>query len=223
MLPVYCLVAAKILLPLEGSKAICMKRHTLLLLCIIITCSAIAQLNISIGVKGGLNFANVADASDINNSSKTGYMLGGYIGPKKRNGFGFRSEIILSRQGYNYKTNTNTGNVNLDYLLLPQLFTLNFTKLVQLHAGGQVAILLNSNVDSTGGNNNGSLLEYFNRFDYGIVGGAEISPLLGFFIGARLNISLSAANKNASANWPDFIPKVDAKNNVVQVYTGWRF
>ena len=200
-----------------------MKRYTLLLLYIVISASAIAQLNISIGIKGGLNFANIADASDINNSSKTGYMLGGYIGPKKRTGFGFRSEIILSRQGYNYKTNTNTGNVNLDYLLLPQLFTLNFTKLVQLHAGGQVAILLNANVDSTGGNNNGSLLEYFNRFDYGIVGGAEISPLLGFFIGARLNISLSAANKNASANWPDFIPKVDTKNNVVQVYTGWRF
>lgn len=190
---------------------------------IVISCSAIAQLNISIGVKGGLNFANIADASDINNSSKTGYMLGGYIGPKKRNGFGFRSEIILSRQGYNYKTNTNTGNVNLDYLLLPQLFTLNFTKLVQLHAGGQAAILLNANVDSTGSSSNGSLLEYFNLFDYGIVGGAEISPLLGFFIGARLNISLSAANKNASANWPSFIPKVDARNNVVQVYAGWRF
>ncbi len=200
-----------------------MKRHTLLMLGIVLSCSGIAQLNISIGVKGGLNFANIADASDINNSSKTGYMLGGYIGPKKRNGIGFRSEIILSRQGYNYKTNTNTGNVNLDYLLLPQLFTLNFTKLVQLHAGGQVAVLLNANVDSTGGNSNSNLLDYFNRFDYGIVGGAEISPLFGFFIGARLNISLSAANKNASANWPNFIPKVDARNNVVQLYAGWRF
>jgi hypothetical protein len=222
-LPVFYLAAEKFNLTLDGTKAICMKRHTLLLLCISITYSAIAQLNISIGVKGGLNFANIADASDINSSSKTGYMLGGYIGPKKRNGFGFRSEFILSRQGYNYKTNTNTGNVSLDYLLLPQLFTLNFTKLVQLHAGGQAAILLNADVDSTGGNSNGSLLEYFNRFDYGIVGGAEISPLLGFFVGARLNISLSAANKNASANWPNFIPKVDARNNVVQLYAGWRF
>lgn len=200
-----------------------MKRYTLLLLYSIISASAIAQLNISIGIKGGLNFANIADASDINNSSKTGYMVGGYIAPKKRNGYGFRSEIILSRQGYNYKTNTNTGNVNLDYLLLPQLFTLNFTKMVQLHAGGQAAILLNANVDSTGGNNNGSLLKYFNRFDYGIVGGVELSPFSGFFLGGRLNISLSAANKNATANWPNFISKVDAKNNVLQVYAGWRF
>gem|GEM_PF-3988148 len=38
---------------------------------------------LTVGVKGGLNFANIADASDINNSSKTCYMLGGYIGPKK--------------------------------------------------------------------------------------------------------------------------------------------
>ncbi len=180
-----------------------------------------AQLNI--GIKAGLNFANITNASGVKADSRTGYMIGGFISPKAKL-LGFRSEIILSRQGYDYKSSTNTGNVNLDYLLLPQLITLNFGKKIQLHAGGQVAFLLNANVDSTG-SGSGSLFDYFNRFDYGLVGGAEIHPLLGFFIGGRINTSFNNVNKEAplGGNWPNFIPRIDAKNNVVQLYAGWRF
>ncbi len=178
---------------------------------------------ISIGVKAGLNFANVTNTSGFNNSSRTGYMIGGYIATKQKKIFGFRSEIILSRQGYDYKTNTNTGKVNLDYLLLPQILVIKFPKLVQVHAGGQAAFLLNATVDSSG-NNGGSLFDYFNRFDYGLAGGVEIFPFHGLFIGARINVSLQNANKEAplGGNWPNFVPRLDVKNNVVQLYAGWR-
>ena len=185
---------------------------------------SIAFAQIHIGLKAGLNFANVTSTAGFTNSSRTGYMIGGYISPKAKKLLGFRSELILSRQGYDYKTNTNTGSVNLDYLLLPQLITLNITKKFQFHAGGQAAILLNANVDSTG-SGSGSLFSYFNRFDYGLAGGAEVSPILGLFIGGRINISLNKANKDVptGGGWPNFIPRLDAKNNVVQLYAGWRF
>lgn len=182
---------------------------------------AMINAQLSIAVKAGLNFANVTNASEVKASNRTGYLIGGYIAPKAKKLLGFRSEIILSRQGYDYKTNTNTGKVNLDYLLLPQLITLNFTKKVQLHVGGQAAFLLNAKVDSSNGNTGGSLFSYFNRFDYGLVAGGEISPLFGFFIGARINVGLN--NVSSEGNRPNFIPGVDAKNNVVQVYAGWRF
>ncbi len=184
-----------------------------------------AQL--SIGVKGGLNFANITDAPGFKNSNRTSYMIGGFIAPKPKKLLGFRSEIILSRQGYDYKTNTNSGNVNLDYLLLPQLITLNFTKKLEIHAGGQAAFLLNAKVDSSGGtgNGNGSLFDYFNRFDYGLAGGVQVSPILGLFVGARINISLNNLNKEQpiGGSNPNFVPKEFVKNNVVQVYAGWRF
>ena len=185
----------------------------------------VINAQLKIGVKAGLNFANITNASAIKAESRTGYMIGGYIAPKAKKLFGFRSEIILSRQGYDYKTSI-TGKVNLDYLLLPQLITLNFGKKIQLHAGGQLAFLLNATVDSSGaGSGSGSLFNYFNRFDYGLVAGAEIHPFLGFFIGGRINTSFNNVNKEAplGGNWPNFIPRIDAKNNVVQLYTGWRF
>lgn len=183
-------------------------------------CSA----QISIGVKAGLNFANVTNTAGFNNSNRTGYLVGGYIAPKQKKLFGFRSEIILSRQGYDFKSNSSTGNVNLDYLLLPQLLIIKFPKLLQLHAGGQAAFLLNAAVDSTNGTNSGSLFDYFNRFDYGLAGGVEIFPFKGFFIGGRINISLQSANKEPplGGNWPNYVPRLDAKNNVVQLYAGWR-
>jgi Outer membrane protein beta-barrel domain len=200
-----------------------MKNNTLLIiLLLIINSSAFTQF----GIKGGYNYVNVTGPGSVNADSRSGYMIGAFFGPKAKKLFSFRSELMLSRQGYDYKTATNTGNVNLDYLLLPQLFTLNFTKRFEVHAGGQIAFLLNAKVDSTGGgNSNGSLFNYFNRFDYGLVGGAQVSPFSGLFIGARINVSLHNTNKDQpiGGTTPNFIPKVDLHSNVVQLYAGWRF
>jgi hypothetical protein len=195
-----------------------MKKLVLLFLCY---CPLVSTAQLKIGIKGGLNFANVSNSAGISADNRTGYMLGGYISPKPKKLFGFRSEIILSRQGYDYKTNTNTGTVNLDYILLPQLITLNFTKKLQLHAGTQLGFLLNATVDSTG-DNTGSLVDYFKKFTYGVVGGVEVSPLFGFFIGGRVNVSLNNINKGSGTGSPNYIPKLDVRNNVVQVYLGWR-
>lgn len=178
------------------------------------------------GVKAGVNFANVTKTSSISTNSLTGYFIGGYVAPKQKKLVGYRSELMLSRQGYDYKTNTNTGNVNLDYLLLPQLVVFKFSKKFQVQLGGQLAFLLNAQVDSTGGNSgNGSLFDYFKRFDYGAVGGFEVSPFSGFFIGSRMNISLHNLRKELplGGNNPNFVPKDLIRNNVLQVYVGWRF
>lgn len=188
-----------------------------LLICLPVLVSA----QIKVAVKAGLNFANVSNPAGINADSRTGYMLGGYIAPKAKGLFGFRSEIILSRQGYDYKSNSNTGKVNLDYILLPQLFTVNFTKKANIHAGPQIGFLLNVGVDSTG-NSGGSLLQYFNKFTYGVAAGAEVSPLFGLFFGARINVGLNNTNSGTNSGFPNFIPRADIKNNVVQVYAGWR-
>lgn len=198
-----------------------MKRAVLLLLFSSVSYLSFSQLGINIGVKAGINFANLSKASGINADQYTGYMIGGYITPKPKKFFGFRSEIILSRQGYDYRTNTDSGNVTLDYLLLPQLITLNFSKRIQIHAGAQAAFLLNSGVDSTGNGSSGSLFNYLNRFDYGLVAGGEVSPIGGFFIGARINVGLNNVSKGG--NSPNFIPGINAKSNVVQAYVGWKF
>ncbi len=204
-----------------------MKHYTLLTLLLVLSFNLYAQ----IGIKGGLNYANITKASSINNSSRSGFHAGIFLDPQSNGILGSRTELIYSRQGYDYKTNSNTGNVNLDYLLLPQYMSINITKYVSLHLGGQIAYLLNAKVDSTSAGSNGAynnkILDLFNRFDYGYGGGVEIHPVGGLSLGARVNISLGNLYKEPAADPSgtpaDFIPRVDVKNNVFQVYAAWTF
>ncbi len=184
---------------------------------------------IGIGLKGGLNFANVTNASSINSSNQTGFMLGIFFAAPSKSIVSFRTELEFSRQGYNYHTNTSTGNVNLDYILLPQIVGINITHFVQLQVGFQMAFLINAKVDSSSqssSNPYGAALDYYNRFDYGAAGGIEVYPFKGILVGARYNISFGQLYKtpsSGSATPPSFVPSVDAKNNVVQLYAGYRF
>lgn len=188
---------------------------------------AFAQL----GVKAGLNFANVTNASSINGSSQTGFHAGLFLAPPSSGIMGFRTEVIYSKQGYNFKTSDNTGNVNLDYILLPQLTSIRITKYFELQLGAQMAFLINAKADSSNSPSTGNasadkIMDYYNRFDYGFAAGVEIHPFSGLLIGARLNISLGNMYKDMSTDPgsnPSFVPKVDVKNNVFQVFAGWTF
>jgi len=185
-----------------------------------------------LGIKAGINFANVTKTSDINNSSRSGFHGGVFMAPTTKGVMGFRTELLFSQQGYNYETGTNTGNVNLNYIVLPQYMTINITKVFQIQLGGQFAFLINAKADSSnntgsGTNPYGELMDYYNTFDYGYGGGIEIRPIKGLLVGARFNISLSKLYKDmgtsSPATPPSFIPDVDVKNNLFQVFAGWKF
>ena len=179
------------------------------------------------GIKAGLNFANVTNAESINNESKTGYHVGFFIAPPNKGLLGYRSEVIYSKQGYSYKTSTNTGEVNLDYLLLPQLMCINITKLFQIQAGFQMAFLLNAEADSTSTSGTSGdypdMMDYYNKFDYGFAAGAEVHPFKGLLVGARWNISLGDMYKDAQMGRQPAFRVEDAKNNVIQLFAGWHF
>lgn len=184
-----------------------------------------------VGIKAGINFANVTKTSSLNNSNRSGYHLGISLSALGNRLFGSSTELLYSRQGYNFKTNKNTGTVNLDYLMMPQYFSINITRYFSVLFGGQIAYLLNAKVDSTGSTFSAvqpeGILKYYQRFDFGYGGGAEVHPIGGLVVGARFNISVgnlfNDLSTATSVTPESFIPKVNVKNNLFQIYTGWRF
>jgi hypothetical protein len=204
-----------------------MKMKTLIFLLLASPCAVRAQF----GIKAGINFANVTNASSISNSNRSGFMVGVFLAPPSKSLLSYGTELDFSQQGYNYKTNTNTGSVTLNYLIMPHLMKIRITKLFQLEVGGQVAYLLNAKADSnkTASSNNpyAAIEDYYNRLDYGAAAGFEIHPLLGLLVGARYNISFGNLYKNmytaTPGATPSFIPDVNLKNNVLQVFVGWTF
>jgi hypothetical protein len=187
---------------------------------------------IGIGLKAGYNFAKVTGASSVTAANTNGFHFGAFYSPGNSKGLGYRTEIIYSKQGYDFAKGNTTGSVKLDYILLPQLTTVNITKFVQLQLGVQIAFLINAKADSAvnngGSNPYNKVADYYNKFDYGFAGGVEIHPMKGLLVGARLNISLANTNKEQSATigLPAFIPNASGanlKNNVLQIFAGWKF
>lgn len=200
-----------------------MKKIFLSLL-MILPCYLFAQ----IGIKAGVNFAKVSNSSDINSSNKSGFHVGLFLAPASKKILSSRTELLFSRQGYDYKNGTKTGDVDLDYIQMGQLMSINITKYFSLMFGAQTAYLISAQVDSgnsTGTGNPGydKIMDLYNRVDYGYAVGVEVHPVAGLIIGARYNVSLAKVYKDIQSFQAPSFTSEDAKNNVVQISVGWRF
>jgi opacity protein-like surface antigen len=180
-----------------------------------------------IGVKAGLNFSNVTNTSSISHSNRTGYNIGIFLAPKSKSIISSKTELILSKQGYNYSSNSRDGTVDLLYIMLPTYMCINITRFFQIHIGAQMAYLINAKADSktTSGSTSpiSDAMQYYNRFDYGLGGGVEIHPFKGLLIGTRMNISLANLYKDAASGQIPSFASVNVKQNLFQIYTGWHF
>ena len=189
------------------------------------------SLNAQLGLKGGINFANVTGASSITTGNESGFAIGGFWSLQSERILGYRTEIVYSKQGFNFESNINTGNVNLNYIISPHFTTINITRFVQIQVGAQMAYLVNVLMEKDIKTiNYNDVIKIYNRFDYGFAGGMEIYPVSGLVVGARINISLAniynmenLANMVDEENSPALIPEVNIRNNVVNFYAGWQF
>jgi hypothetical protein len=193
-------------------------------LLLIIPCWGFAQ----VGIKAGLNFANVTNASSINNSSRTGYHAAIFMGSPFQKTLGYRIEIGYSKQGYDYTSGANHGNVGLDYITSSELLAIGITRYFQVQLGFQTGYLLNAKADSSNQiaglpGSYQKILDIYNRLDYGFAGGVEIHPVGGLLIGARVNVSLSKLYKDVQSDQTNSFSGINLKNNVFQLFAGWRF
>jgi hypothetical protein len=179
-----------------------------------------------VGIKAGYNWSYVtANNSGFSTGNKSGFTVGAFYAPPPRDGKGFRSEIVFSRQGYSFDDGGKNTDVLNDYVYLPQLTTFNIGKAVQLQAGAQIGFLLNSKAT---GAKDSTLTGLMNRVDYGFAGGIEIRPVKHMLLGARYNLGLGKLYKKFEmpASNPNPFPlpfnpeTTNMKNGVVQFFVG---
>ena len=186
-----------------------------------------------IGLKAGWNYTNVTSVSSINSQASSGFNVGAFFTTPYSKILGNKTELVYSKQGYDYSTGSVTGKVNLQYIMLPAFFCINITRLFQIYAGEEMGYLINATADSTSTTNSGmygqynQILNYYNRFQFALGGGVEVHPVLGLLIGARINFSLtnlySIPSTTAPTEPPSFVPTVNVKSNLFQIYAGWKF
>ena len=183
------------------------------------------------GIKVGYNYAMLKGSTKgFSPSSTNGFMVGAFFSPKKSKGLGYRSEIVFSRQGFSFDESGKMQDVTQDYIYMTHLTTYTIADRVQLQLGGQFGYLLNAKKSSAPAGSSDAMMEYMNRFDYGLVGGVEVKIISGLFIGARYNVSMGNMFKNSTSN-PTQMPfplpynpaDIKGKNAVAQFFIGFKF
>jgi hypothetical protein len=165
------------------------------------------NLKAKFGIKGGFDLTTLYSSDVSTNHMKAGFDAGVFAKLPVTRGFSIQPELLYSLKGAkstysNFIQGTGEYRFNLGYLQLPVLAVVNIAPNFNLHLGGYAAYLVNSNIKNV--NNNGDLVNAtelntsdFNRWDFGLVGGAAFD-IENVTIGARYNYGLSEIGKSGN-------------------------
>lgn len=161
---------------------------------------------VQLGVKAGLNFANVSGDNTSEKDMVTAFNAGLVAEIPLTEKFSFQPELLFSGQGYSFDDNT----VALSYLNVPLMGKYYLTKGFSLEAGPQIGFLLSAK------NENIDVKDAFKTVDFGVNLGLGYKLDNGLNFGARYNLGLSDINNSDTSN-------AKFRNGVIQVSVGYFF
>lgn len=164
------------------------------LLCIVAFSSHAQQL--TPGIKGGLNIADVTGINGDNRlSGHVGLFLHSRINPK----WSIQPEILYSGQGQQYVVINHEYTLALSYIQVPVMFQYHPVKQFYVEFGPQLGFLLSANVKDD--NDKVEVDENYKKVDFALCFGAgfQVTRMLGFY--ARYNAGLSDITKNDNRDY----------------------
>lgn len=175
-----------------------------------------AQAGFRLGVKGGLNFANVD--RDISTDSRTGFHAGAFA-TIKLSKLAIQPELIYSAQGADLDFGGGFGELEsrFNYLNIPILLKLYLLAGLNLQLGPQFGFLLSGDqefVDEFGEITDGDASDFINGSDVSLGIGAGWDLPFGLTVDARYNLGLSDVNDVSGGD--------EVRNQVFQVSLGYR-
>ena len=184
--------------------------------------TAYGQAQVALGIKGGLNFANVSTKSvGAAYNSRTGYHAGAFLLLKFAK-FGLQPEVIYSQQGTTVRFNSQNFDSNFSYVNIPIIFKLYLVGGLNLQAGPQFGFLtkatgINGYNAITGQPTTGDIKNYYKGSDISIGLGAGWDLPFGLNIDARYNLGVSDNNNSSASGTSDAV-----KNQVFQLSAGFK-
>ena len=199
-----------------------MKKLSILFLSIILVGASnlvLAQAQIAIGVKAGLNFSNlnVDGTLSSNYESKTGFHGGGFV-LFKLTKIGIQPEIIFSKQGSSFSySGTPTLESNIDYINVPVIVKLYTVAGINIQAGPQFGFVANATQDVpdlSGNITTQDVKDQLKGYDLSLALGLGWDAPFGLMFDARYNLGLSEINDTSGSE--------ATKNQVFQVSIGYK-
>lgn len=177
------------------------------------------SMDVSFGVKGGVNFATVTGDDFDSPNSRTSFHVGLLAEFPLTDMFSIQAEALYSGQGFESNIDGGLvggdGNIEyqLDYINVPILAKVYVVEGLSLEAGPQFSFKVNEEIDSDPNDDPGDTdLDEAETFDFGLAGGLTFQTNMGLFATGRYTIGLT-----------DIVQDVDAKNAVFQLGIGYKF
>ncbi|XOV94387.1 MAG: porin family protein [Bacteroidota bacterium] len=169
-----------------------------------------AQAKFELGLKGGLNLANLSTDAQGSYDSRTGYHVGAYSLIKIAS-IGIQPELLFSAQGTEISDVSTQWSQDMKYFLIPVMVKFYLPLGLNLQAGPQFGILTDAKLDD--GTTTEDIKSEFKDSDVSLALGAGWDLPFGVNIAARYVLGV-----NDIAN----DPSIDTKNRVFQVSAGFR-
>ncbi len=172
--------------------------------------------SVAIGLKGGLNFANL-NVSDGGSafSNKTGYHFGAFT-LIKLGKIGIQPEIVYSKQGSSVTVNTQNFDSNFDYFNIPILLKLYTVAGINIQVGPQFGFVSGAKfpIDSGNGPVLQDVTNKLKGSDISIAMGLGWDLPFGLSVDGRYNLGVSNNSNDSSTG--------TIKNQVIQISVGYK-
>lgn len=179
-------------------------KKVLILLMVVGTSLNLSAQGLDFGVKAGVNFSSVRDASGLDN--RTGFVAGVFAGGKLGDKLGVQADLLYSQQGAEFEL----GSFNLDYVNVPIVLKYYLSDSFNFHVGPQFGVLINDDAQTVVGETINDIAT--NDFDITAVLGLGFDLPMGIRLEGRYNFGLSDVTKTEKG-----------KNSVVTLSVGYSF
>jgi hypothetical protein len=176
---------------------------------------AFGQAQITMGVKGGLNIADIV-INNVNDpdgesdfTAKAGFHGGIFAIAEVGSKTGLSAELLYSNKGVRALT-----NINLHYVAVPVMIRYSLSDRFVAEAGPELAYMITAR--SRYGNMNTT---YDNKIDLGLDLGLHYAILPKLSVGLRLNAGMTSVIRNAS--YLGSSEKIRYQNRVLQLTLAW--
>ncbi len=195
--------------------------------------SLVAQDEVSIGVKGGVNFAKLQGDDIEDADGRTGFHLGAIVEIPISEKFSIQPEVMYSQQGLQSESTENgvdfESTLKLDYINVPVMAKYFVTDAFSVEVGPQFGFRAKAEQEFEVTNNDGGVDFDFDSttniedeiaaFDLGAAAGIGYELNSGLFFQARYIIGLS----NVDDSDEDGAFEDDLTNSNLQLSVGFKF
>jgi hypothetical protein len=182
-----------------------MKNISLLVLGILTSILSFSQ-TAKIGLKAGLNVANIKWENVDNTDSRIGANVGLLAHIHLTPEWALQPEVYYSQEGGKMPVGNDEVTWKTDYINIPLLLQYNFDNGFRLQAGPQLGLLVNAKAEANDGEESAD--EVFKSTNVSLGFGLGYLTYSGFGIDARYNLGLSKINEAGYS---------DAKGRVLQI------